>query len=85
MKLYYNIVFIDESADSFVGDFLAGTVKNAVMLEYLKSWDYGNESEHSPQPEPSHGGNDEIFESGDYILSWNTGLGYVGLDRVSDA
>ena len=52
-------------------------------IDFLSQWDFGAESEHSPQPAP-WGADDRLYRSGPYILSYNLPLGYVGLCRVAD-
>jgi len=84
MATYHNIIFLNDYEDETVAAFLAGDQAefNLIqMIDYLNNWDYGSENEHSPQSEPSHGTSDDYHQSGEYILSWNNGLGYVGLDR----
>jgi hypothetical protein len=40
---------------------------------------------HETAAEPFHGPDDGTFEKDDYILSWNSRIGYVGLDyRIED-
>jgi len=83
MKTYYSIVFIHDYEDSTADAFLTGDMSEDQMIEYLSQWDNGSENEHSPQDEPSAGTADNTYDNHrGYILSWNTGLGYVGLDRV---
>ncbi len=48
-------------------------------VEYLADWH--NPGEHDTRDEPGRGTADEFFESDDgYIMSWNDGLGYIGLE-----
>ena len=48
-------------------------------IEYLAEWH--NPGEHETAEELSAGSSDQTFESDDgYILSWNQGLGYIGLE-----
>lgn len=47
-------------------------------LEYMKQWHYPGE--HDGNKELGHGTEDETFEKDGYILSWNSRLGYIGLE-----
>jgi hypothetical protein len=51
-------------------------------VQYLAQWDYGTELEHSPGPS-QWGTGDRIAESGDYVVSYNQRLGYIGLARIA--
>lgn len=53
----------------------------AEVVEELKAWDYGDESEVNITDEPQWGIRDELARVGDYVLAWNSGLGYVSLNR----
>jgi hypothetical protein len=76
-SMYYTIVFMDSGDEAWeVLDM--GTTGE--MLDYLSQWDFGEESEHTPRQTP-WGSMDETHESGDYVLAWNRGLGYVSLQR----
>ena len=85
MKTYYHIIFTDLDQDWGLEQFFYGDMTEEQLIEYLSKWDFGEESEHTPQTEPSHGTADDIYDDGaGYLLSWNTGLGYVGLDRYEE-
>lgn len=46
-------------------------------LEYLKSWHmYG---EHMGSSSKSHGSDDSVYEKDGYIMTWNSRIGYIGL------
>ena len=47
-------------------------------FDYLLQWDYG---EGVINLMPSHGRCDHITLRDDLILSWNSGIGYIGLER----
>lgn len=47
------------------------------MLEYLKQWDYG---EGEIRDKASHGTDDYTYFDEGYLLSYNPGLGYIGLE-----
>lgn len=49
-------------------------------IEYLSQWDYG---EGEVFDDPSSGTDDDVYETGDgYRLSYNTRLGYIGLESI---
>lgn len=48
-------------------------------LETLKQWDYGDDDD--VHDTPSKGDRDDFHETDEYLLSWNLGLTYVGLER----
>lgn len=86
-KLYHDIVFINEYDDETIKDFLNDNTRNlkeSDVVEYLAQWDYGSEMEHSPRNEPPYGTSDTVFKYGEYILSYNSGLGYAGLTRIEE-
>lgn len=50
-------------------------------IDYLAEWDNGDGGDMAD--EPSAGSADDVYQSDNgYILSWNTGLGYIGLERL---
>ena len=51
------------------------------LLEYLKNWDMGSESEYDVCEEEPWGKFDKTYRKGNYILYWNKFVGYVGLCR----
>lgn len=88
--MFARIVFMDGDEGREVVDRLCrvdgvvayGATRETVehAIDYLSQWDYGDEQELVEML--SHGTLDDVVEHGDYILSWNLGLGYVGLERV---
>ena len=56
----------------------------AAAVEHLAQWDFGDESEHDVHDEPAAGPHDRTETVGDYVMSWNLGLSYVGLERKVD-
>jgi len=50
-------------------------------LEYLKEWDYGEESEHDLTENPTWGSSDATEELDGYVIAYNTRFGYVSLNR----
>lgn len=56
-------------------------------IEYLSDWDYGEYPETYSWEElrSRSGTRDYVTQAGDYVLTWNSGFGYVGLAvRVRD-
>jgi hypothetical protein len=50
-------------------------------VEYLAQWDMGDGGD--IHDEPASGNSDDVYETDDgYRLSYNTGLGYIGLERL---
>ena len=76
---YYEIVFMQGDDAKEPLDILDDKGELAA-LEYLKDWDYGDEMDHSPEEKP-WGNDDDVYEKDDYVMSYNTGLGYIGLVR----
>ena len=48
-------------------------------IEYLSQWDMGEY--HDIREDTGAGAYDTVVEEGDYVLTYNLGLGYVGLMR----
>ena len=76
---YYEIVFLqgDEAKEPLQ---ILDDKGEAKAIDYLSDWDYGAEMEHTKIEAP-WGPDDDNFEKDDYILSYNTKLGYIGLVR----
>lgn len=55
------------------------------MVDYLSQWDYGDETDaaHTHEHEHLWGSADAVTVVGEYVLSQNHRLGYVGLSRRS--
>ena len=77
--VYFEIVFLqgDEAREPLD---LLDREGAAAAMSYLTQWDFGGESEHSPRTRP-WGTSDHTFRDGDYVMSYNTRLGYIGLCR----
>lgn len=54
----------------------------AATVEYLAQWDYGEY--HDLGSTSRAGSRDDRFQVDNYLLTWNTGLGYVGLEVMLD-
>jgi len=85
-KKYTSVVFIHDYDDKEVENLLQKLreigdteQKERKLLEHLKQWDYGDIGE--LYTEPSAGQEDTSVKIEEYILSYNTRLGYVGLDK----
>lgn len=76
---YYEIVFMQGDDAKEALDILEKKGEKAA-LQYLKDWDYGKEMEHTAIEKP-WGNDDELYEEDDYVMSYNTRLGYIGLVR----
>lgn len=91
MTGYANIVFMQDDEGREVVDSLCnvegvvahGATAESIMktIEYLSQWDYGDESEYDIREEIGAGTNDTVVEYDEYVLTYNLGLGYVGLMR----
>lgn len=77
--MYYEIVFLqgDEARETLA--ILDNEGENAA-ISHLAQWDFGGKSEHSPTGKP-WGTSDHVVRDGDYFLSYNLRLGYIGLCR----
>lgn len=54
----------------------------AATVEYLAQWDYGEY--HDLGATTRAGAHDDRSQQDHYLLTWNTGLGYVGLEVMLD-
>lgn len=76
---YYEIVFM-QGDDAVEPLGILDSKGEEDALAYLKDWDYGKEMEHSPVEQP-WSDEDDTYEEDDYIMSWNSRIGYIGLVR----
>jgi hypothetical protein len=53
--------------------------EEAVVRELIAAYYNPNEDEYEVYSHPPHGARDFTFQHGKYILTYNLGLGYVGL------
>jgi len=91
---YADIVFMQGDEGREVVDKLCnveGVVAHGATAEsitatiaHLSQWDFGDESEHTLREDIGAGFDDRVVEEGDYVLSWNLGIGYVGLYRKAE-
>jgi hypothetical protein len=56
----------------------------AAAVAYLAQWDYGDENGSPELTESGAGQSDRQERHGDYLLTWNSRRGYIGLERVRD-
>ena len=81
MDKYENVVFLQgEEAEEPLR--ILNDEGEDAALEYLMQWhDVGN---HEGTDELNHSENDNVYEVGNYIMSWNNRLGYIGLQYEFD-
>lgn len=73
---YEDVVFMqDEEAEEPLN--ILNTQGEDAAMEYLKQWH--NPGQHMGRNNLGHGSNDEIYEKDGYIMSWNSRIGYIGL------
>jgi hypothetical protein len=79
MRKYQRIVFMQgEEADEALK--ILDEQGEDAAVEHLAQWDYG---EGEVMDEPSSGDSDDVHETDDgYRLSYNTRLGYIGLESI---
>jgi len=78
-RVYQRIVFFQNSEDSDEPLRILDERGEDAAIEYLAQWDCGDAGEEFD--EPASGDSDDVYESDDgYRLSWNTRLGYIGLE-----
>ena len=49
------------------------------VIEHLAQWH--DPGKHATKAYPSHGSDDDIYTSKNYVLNWNGRLGYIGLEH----
>ena len=80
MTQFRHIVFMQEPESGSIPDqFLSGEISSSEIVDYLAQWDFG-EGEISDTP--GNGTSDSTERVGDYLLSWNSRLWYVGLSAI---
>lgn len=78
--MYANIVFLQgDEADELIEEVINGN--HAEVMEHLKQWDMGGDSECDVCKESPWGKQDATYTVGKYTLSWNRQMGYIGLCR----
>lgn len=79
MTQYSHIVFMQDSEGHDVIDRM-DTESPEEIVDYLAQWDYGDD--YDVRDTPSAGEWDDTMVVGEYLLTWNSRLGYVGLERI---
>ena len=83
MARYERIIFMQESEAEEALDILDEEGEDAA-IEFLAQWH--NPGEHETSDEESAGDDDDVYEDDDgYILSWNSRIGYIGLEYDTEA
>lgn len=80
MENYAYIIFFQMGFDDPELEVLLDARDEEGMVKYLAQWDYGEY--HDLRRFPSAGSSDRTYRSGDYLLTYSSALGYVGLERV---
>jgi len=75
---YENIVFLQGSEADEALDILTNEGKDEAM-EFLKQWHYPGE--HELMNGEGHGSSDSIYKKDDYVMAYNTPMGYIGLQH----
>lgn len=77
-KRYERVVFMqDDEADEVLR--VLDEQGEEAAIEHLSQWHYPGE--HDGDDELAAGSSDDVYTSDDgYVLTWNTRLGYVGLE-----
>ena len=76
---YASIVFIQgEEAEEPLN--ILDIKGHIAVLDYLKQWDNGEY--HELNNVSSKGSKDDFIKIDDYLISFNFGLGYIGLEKV---
>ena len=76
---YENIIFLQEHHAEEAITILDNDGREAAM-DYLKQWDYGDGGDYSDNP--PWGTSDSIYRSGDYIMTFNARMPYIGLTKI---
>ena len=76
-----SVVFLDGSEADEPMRILDERGEQAAM-EYLKQWHYPGE--HMTRSGFGNGTSDEVYTEGPYQMSYNRGLGYIGLEAKLD-
>lgn len=82
MAKYLEIVFIQNEEAETPLKILEEQGEDAAM-NYLRQWDYGDEDGEIYDENPG-GSSDSVYRKGNYVMTYNTSLGYVGLCKIID-
>ena len=74
-----NIIFCQTDDETTQEAFRLLDESEEAAIEFLKQWHYPGE--HETTEKPGAGTRDYTYEDAEgYILTWNRGLGYIGLE-----
>ena len=79
--LYANIVFIQSADETAEPEKIYRKRGARALLDYLKQWDYGKESETELDDNEPWGLGDMVYGIDDYIVTVNLKMPYFGLCR----
>ena len=82
MTKYLEIVFIQNEEAETPLKILEEQGENAAM-NYLRQWDYGDDNGEIYDRNPG-GSGDSVYRKGNYVMTYNTSLGYIGLCKIID-
>lgn len=85
MTQYCEIIWTQSSDDETINKFFMDEIEEEEIFQYLKQWDYGGENEHTLYDELPCGKADDTRDHGEnneYVLAYNSSLGYIGLYRA---
>jgi hypothetical protein len=68
-------------SDSVVWEWPTGE-SVADAFTYMSQWDYGDAGETYPATQAGNSDWQETSADGRYLLTYNVGLGYIGLERI---
>ena len=80
MPQFLNIVFIQNENAAEPLKILEEQGESAA-LQYLCQWDYA-ENDGETYDENPRGSGDFVYHEGNYIMTYNTSLGYIGLCKI---
>jgi hypothetical protein len=76
---YCSVIFLSNSQDTEEVLQILDNDGEESAIEYLSQWDNGEVFDCRDTPE--NGESDHVYYSGEYVLNWNSGLGYIGLEK----
>ena len=80
MQQFLNIVFLqnEEAAKPLK---ILKEQGEAAALQFLCQWDYAEDDGEVYEENPG-GNGDSVYREGNYIMTYNTSLGYIGLCKI---
>ena len=82
MTKYMEIVFIQNEEAETPLKILEEQGEDAAM-NYLRQWDYSDDDGEIYDRNPG-GSGDSAYRKGNYVMTYNTSLGYIGLCKIID-